>query len=200
MSRSSPTPFHAWLLVALVVGGIFFFIQGFTMKDESTEKKETTTERVSKEKEAPEKTSEKKPKKEDSKAEDAPPLKVSPPSIKVHGGPEGEKPPREVAEVAGRFHWLISLSAETGAKDQSVLAELKKVTTRSLYEEIKMRFELPKGKQTWKSIDVYPVSASSNTIQLNTVAVVNGEEQWYFEQLKWEGGKWRVEDFSIDLY
>jgi hypothetical protein len=193
-----PTSFHVWMLVIIAIAGLFFFIRGLVAEtDQPHSPKKEQVQKPTEEKAAP-----KEQNKQKSVATPEPkkPLKVTMPEVRIQGASNTQKPPKEAAQAAARFHWLISLSKDE-ANEEAVLAELKKVCTSNMFSSISSRFELPKGKQTWKPIEVYPVSnIEQNRLQLNTVIVVNGQEQWLFEEMVWEGGQWKVEDFSNDLY
>lgn len=217
----SPTIFHRWLLVLIILSGIFFYIKGTFGEEEKTippsqkavhfsqtKPKTMPTDSIAKalQKSTTPNTT---PKKNSTLTDtgtntskprnpSVPPLGLKLPPISNHPWPSGEKLPPEVAEVAAKFHWLTYLTRDQ-ADSRSVLAELKKICKPKLYNEIQTRFDLPPGKQSWKQIDVFPVSAGADGFLVNTIATINGEEYWLFEQVVREGGEWKIEDFYTDL-
>lgn len=119
------------------------------------------------------------------------------PLIEVHPDGNGVAPPKPIAEAAARFHWLILLA---GQDSNAVLSELNLVTGSELYSELQGRFEVPAGSQNWEAINVYMVRQENmSTWQVNTIAVVNGEEHWLFERVTKEGDRWKVTEFSDDM-
>lgn len=190
--------FHWLFLIVFIGSGAIFLLRGFFLHPDDTsdsrpaDSRPATSQEVREEKvNQPTQTKESR----SSFTQPKKPLSIKPPKIQVHS--ENMRPEeREAAMVAARFHWLMTLS---NVDSDAVIYELQKITTPELFQEIRPRFEVPKKKQRWKKIDVYRVQ-SIDGVEMNTIAEVNGEELWLYERLVKEGGQWKVEAFSNDLF
>lgn len=137
------------------------------------------------------------------KAISAPAFHLTPPKFVFESGLNGLKAPEAANQNAARFAWLDSLSGPK-LNNQSVLAEIQKVTTPDFFTQLSNSFSLPTDKQTWIDVKVYPVQKNQDgSWLLNTIAEAedsSGQELQLhqYETMVQEGGTWLVQQVAYD--
>jgi len=121
-------------------------------------------------------------------------LNLTPPKIQdVTGGKL--KPPAQVVETAGRFHWLIHLSGPM--KTQAVLQELEKISRPEIMEVLREEYTVENEEQIWDTILVGAIKKEKGLWKVQTVAQINQQPTTLYMTLKKGGdGKWKVWELS----
>lgn len=180
------------LLIVLLVGVYAWYNWIWNYKGEETEF-------LSPSEEAPSFEEEQKPD-QDRNPQEPDKLDLTAPRIKDVTGRKGLKPPNEVIQKAGRFHWLIHLSGPE-IETETVLQEIDGISRPEITQTLReMEYEPGQGKQVWGIILVGAISEENDIWTVNTVAQVDGKPTSLYLKLKKGGdGEWIVWDLLESL-
>lgn len=138
--------------------------------------------------------------KKDENKNSAEPLDLDMPPVSEIVGISGNKAPKQVNQVAARFHWLIYLSGPT-VTSESRQNEVKRITEPDIFKEVEEFLqEESYHVQKWQPIMVSALKHESKGWWIHTVALIDGEQTEMFLLIgKGEDGKWKVQQLPNQL-